>query len=99
MRRVELRLREIRKQAVVATVTVHDDDLPAAIPCHLVGRFLQKFELQAPAVGHRAWLRFRFEVLHEIVFGKDMGVFLFRGYHRTVWQSAQNSRTVQWLSM
>src|SRR5439155_75804 len=50
MRRVELRLREIRKQAVVATVTVHDDDLPAAIPCHLVGRFLQQFELQSVVI-------------------------------------------------
>src|SRR2546422_7824634 len=44
MRRLELRLREKGEQAVVAAVTVDDDDFPAAIACHLVGRFLQQLQ-------------------------------------------------------
>ena len=79
MRRVELRLREIRKQAVVAAVPVHDDDLLAAIPGHFVGRLLQQFELQPPAVGHRARLLFRFGDLAEIVLRKYDRVFLLGG--------------------
>jgi len=63
MGRLELRLREKRQQAVVAAMTVHDDDLLAAISGHLVGRLLQQLELQAPAVGHRAGLVLRLEDL------------------------------------
>src|SRR5205807_5895651 len=78
-RRLELRLREVGKQAVVAAVTVHDDDLLAPIARHLVGRLLQQLQLQSPAVGHRAWLMFRFENLPKVVLGKDDGVFLLGG--------------------
>jgi len=45
-RRLELRLREIGEQTVVAAVAIHDDDLLAAVPGHLVGRLLQQVELQ-----------------------------------------------------
>ncbi len=41
MRTLELALREKGEQAVVAAVTVHDDDLLAAIPGHLVGCLLE----------------------------------------------------------
>src|SRR5207249_11937517 len=76
--------REVGKQAVVAAVTVHDDDLLAAIARHLVGRLLQQLELQSPAVGHRAWLVFRLKDLPEIVLGKDDRVFLLGGIERYV---------------
>jgi len=65
-------------------VPVHDDDLLATIPGHLVGRLLQQVELQSPAVGDRARLMFRLENLPEIVFGKDDGVFLLGGIERCV---------------
>src|SRR2546426_498704 len=83
-RRLELRLREVGKQAVVAAVTVHDDDLLAPVARHLVGRLLQQFQLQSPAVGDCAWLMFRLENLPEVVLGKDDGVFLLGGIERHV---------------
>src|SRR5207245_2767279 len=79
MRRLELRLREKGEQAVVAAVTVHDDDLLAAIAGHLVGRFLEQLELQSPAVGHRARFVLGFEDLPEVVLRKNDGVFLLGG--------------------
>ena len=45
VRCLELRLGEERQQAVVAAVPVHDDDLLAAIPRHLVRGLLQQLEL------------------------------------------------------
>jgi hypothetical protein len=84
VRRVELRLREIRQQAVVAAVPVHDDDLLAAVARHLVGRLLQQLELQSAAVGHRAWLLFRFGNLPEVVRGEHDRVFLLGGVQRDV---------------
>jgi hypothetical protein len=77
--RLELRLREKRQQAVVAAVTVHDDDLLAAVAGHLVGRFLQQLELQSAAVGHRAGLMLRFEDLPEVVLWENDGILLLGG--------------------
>src|SRR5207253_2154785 len=55
---------------------VHDDYLLAAVTRHLIGSFLQQFELQMGAVGNSPWLVLRFEDLSEIVFGKHDGIFL-----------------------
>ncbi len=60
-------------------MTVHDDDLLAAISGHLVGRLLQQLELQAPAVGHRSRLVLRLEDLPEVVLRKNDGVLLLGG--------------------
>src|SRR5205823_4440992 len=84
VRRVELGLCKVRQQAVVAAVTVHDDDFLTAIPRHLVGRFLQQLELESPAVRDGAWLMLRFEDLTKVVLGKDDRVFLLGGVERGI---------------
>lgn len=61
---------------IVAAVAVDDDDLPAAVAGHLIGGFLEEFELQFRAVSHRAGFMPGFEDLAEVVFGKDDRVLL-----------------------
>ena len=84
MRLVELCLREIRQQAVVAAVAVDDQDFLAAVAGHLVGGFLQQGELQVAAVGHGAGLVPRLGDLAEIIFGENDRVFFFGGVQRGV---------------
>src|SRR5207253_8323791 len=54
-------------------------DRPAHMALSLLGCLLQQLQFQSPAVGHRAWLMFRFENLPKVVLGKDDGVFLLGG--------------------
>src|SRR5207253_9965821 len=81
---VELRLREEGEKAVVAAVTVDDQDFLAAIARHLVGGLLQQSELQVAAVSHGSGFVARFGDLAEIVFGEDDCVFLLGGMERGV---------------
>ena len=81
-RRRELCLREQREQAVVAAVTIHDQDFLAAVARHLLHGFLQERELGAQAVGDRSRLLLGFEDLPEVVLGKDHGVFLLNRVQR-----------------
>ena len=60
-------------------MTVHDQDLLAAVARHLVGGLLQQGQLKPAAIGHGAGLVLRFRDLSEVVFGKNDDVFLFRG--------------------
>ncbi len=76
---VELRLREIREKALVATVAVDDKNFFAAVAGHLVGGFLQEIQLNLPAVGDGAGFVFGFENLSEIIFRENDGKFLFGG--------------------
>src|SRR5579862_7801095 len=84
VRLVELSLREIGKQAVVAAVSVDDQNFLAAVAGHLVGGFLQQCELQAAAVGHGSRFVTRFGDLAEIIFGEDNSIFLLGGMQRGV---------------
>src|SRR5438094_5863601 len=59
-------LREEGKQVFVSAVAVHDDDFLAAVARHLVGGFLQQFQLELHTVGHRTGLVLRFKNLSEI---------------------------------
>ena len=75
---------EIGQQAVVAAVPVHDNDLLAAIPRHLVRRLLQQLQLEAATVRDGPRLMLRFEDLTEVVLGKHDGVLLLRRIDRDV---------------
>src|SRR6266576_2810865 len=63
-------------------VAVHDDDFLAAVARHLVGGFLQQFQLELHTVGHRTGLVLRFKNLSEIIFWKNDGEFLLGGMQR-----------------
>src|SRR5690349_17980663 len=78
MRFIELCLREIRQEAVVASVAIHNQDLFAAIAGHLIRRFLEKGKLKTTAVGHGSWLVLGFRNLAEIILGKNHSIFLLR---------------------
>src|ERR1019366_3630182 len=77
----QLRLREKRQQAVVAAMTVDDQNLLASIAGHLFDRLLQKHELCGQAVGNGPGLLLRFEDLSEIVFRKNHRILLHDSVH------------------
>jgi len=81
---VQLRLREVGKQVLVAAMAVDDDDFLAAVACHLVGGFLQQLQLNLAAIRDGARLVFGFEDLAEVILGEDHGVFLRGGFERGV---------------
>ena len=84
VRFIELCLREVWKQAIVAAVTIHNDDLLATVARHLIGGLLQQLELKSRTVSHRAWFVLRLKNLPEIIFRKNDRVFLLRRIQRRV---------------
>jgi len=72
VRFIELGLREVRKQALVAAVAVDDDHFLAAVASHLVGGFLQQGELHPAAVSHGSGLVTGFGNLAKIYSGKTI---------------------------
>src|SRR5690349_22453383 len=75
---IQLCLREVRKQAVVAAVAVDDNDLLAAVAGHFISGLLQQVKLKPRAVGYRAGLVLCLEDLSKIILGKDDCVLLLR---------------------
>src|SRR5579864_306264 len=73
---LELALSEIRQQTFVPTVAVYDDDLLAPVARHLVGGFLQQFQLHVAAVGDGAGLVPRLKNLPKIIFWKHNCILL-----------------------
>ena len=73
---LELRLCKERQQALVSAVSVHNDDLLAAVSGHLVSRFLQKFQLQVSAIGNRSRLVLGFKNLTKVIFREYDGILL-----------------------
>ena len=61
---------------LVSAVAVHDDNFLAAVARHFVRGFLQKFQLQLHAVGHRAGLVLGLKNLAKIIFRENHGKFL-----------------------
>src|SRR5579863_4929950 len=76
VRLIELCLGKVRQQAIVAAVTVDDQDFLASVTGHLVGGFLQKCKLHAATVCHRAGLVLGLGDLAEIVLRKDNRILL-----------------------
>jgi hypothetical protein len=56
-------------------MAVDDDDLLAAVACHLVSSLLQQFQLQVSAVGYSSRLVLGLKNLAEIILGEDNRVF------------------------
>src|SRR6267143_404958 len=75
---IEVRLGEEGKQMPVSAMTVDDDNLLAAIACHLIGRFLEQLQLEFHAVGDGSRFVFGFKNLSEVVLRKNNGVLLLR---------------------
>src|SRR6266571_5865328 len=81
---IELGLRKVGEQAVIAAMAVDDQDFLAAVAGHFVGGFLQQGELQVAAVGHGSRLVASLGDLAEIIFGKYDYVLLLGGVQRGV---------------
>src|SRR5579885_200956 len=79
MRRIELRLGEIRKQVLGAAVAIDNEDFLAAVARHFIGSGLEKLHLQFGVVSDGAGFVASFGDLAKIVLGKNDGVFLLRG--------------------
>jgi hypothetical protein len=75
----ELGLGKEREKAVVAAVSVDDDDFFAAVAGHLGDCFLEEGELGGEAVGDGAGLLASFKDLAEVVGREDDGVLLLDG--------------------
>src|SRR5712691_512407 len=61
---------------LVSTVTVDDEDFPAAIARHFTGGLLEQLQLEFHAVGNGSGLVLGFKNLPEVVLRKNDGVLL-----------------------
>src|SRR5579883_880534 len=81
---LNLNVREILQERVVAAMTVDDQNLVAAIARHFLRGLLQEIELQALAIRDGSGLMLGFEDLTEVVLGEDHGIFLPGGIQARV---------------
>src|SRR5216684_1722612 len=93
-----MRLREKRKQMVVPTMPVHDENVLASIARHFVGCLLQQLQLQLGTVGHSSWLVFRFKDLTEVVIEKNIAYSCWTAW-RTLMRSLPSGRCGPCFSM